>query len=129
MHHHRIYVVVIKGVNSGRFLWTVPTIPTVATGDSDSYFTGADGNNLEDAYRSCTLRIRYNISTSDFPAWPTDAMADGHVWKKGMVDWRNNSNGAGYSPNTPLEQDPYIYVGAGASEDHGSQVRKKTQLP
>ena len=111
-----------KGVNSGRYLWTIPTIPTITGTDSDAYFTGVDGNNLEDAYLSCTLRIRYNISTSDFPAWPADSMQDGHIWKKKMVDWRNNSNGAGYSPTTPLEQDPYIYVGAGASEDDVSQV-------
>ena len=49
-------------------------------------------------------------------------MTDGHIWKRAMVNFRNNSDGSGYSPNTPLEQDPYIYVGAGATEEDTSQV-------
>ena len=48
-------------------------------GNEDSYFTGVNGNNMEDAYLSCALRIRYNVSTTDFPAWPEDAMVDDHV--------------------------------------------------
>jgi hypothetical protein len=58
---------------------------------------------MEDAYASCVLRIRYNISTSDFPAWPADAMENGHPWKHLMVDSRNNSVNGDYS-NTPLTQ-------------------------
>ena len=77
---------------------------------------------MEDAYLSCALRIRYNISTTDFPAWPEDAMVDDHVWKRKMVDSRNNSDGPGHNPTTPLEQDPYIYIGAGATEDDNEQV-------
>ena len=111
------------GVNANRYLWTIPKIPNVIGLDSD-YYNGDDdtddGENLEDAYKSCVLRLRYNISTSDFPAWPEDSMETGHVWKHTMVDWRNNSNGY-YDPNTPLSQDPYIYVGAGDDDDANQQ--------
>ena len=53
----------------GAMQWT-----QVVSGDEADYFEGSDGNGLEDAYQSCVLRIRYNLSTSDFPAWPADAM-------------------------------------------------------
>ena len=53
-----------QGVNANRFLWTVPRLPTKRAAD---YVAEDD---LEASYASCTLRIRYNISTSDFPAWP-----------------------------------------------------------
>ena len=57
------------GVNANRYLWTVPYIPSTASGVAEAdYFEGADSNGIEDAYKSCTLRLRYNLSTSDFPA-------------------------------------------------------------
>lgn len=50
-------------------MWTIPTIPTVvAPYTDDTYFKGVTGANLEDAYHSCVLRIRYNLSSSDFPS-------------------------------------------------------------
>ena len=99
-----------RGVNAHRVLWTVPEIPRPKT---DDYYR--DNNDMDDAYRSCTLRIRYNITTSDFPAWPPEAMDDGHPWKFSMVTAANNSNSN--ENKAPLYQDPYVYIGAGDSED------------
>lgn len=109
------------GVNANRYLWKVPSIPEVVAGDADAYFEGHDGNNMEDAYLSCTLRLRYNISTSDFPAWPNDATELTHPWYGLMVDSRNNSLSVDDTANTPLTQDPYIYTGAGDDADVGEQ--------
>ena len=69
-----------QGVNANRFLWTVPSIPTPK---KDNY---VEGDDLEGAYASCALRIRYNISTSDFPAWPDEAIPDNHQWTRNMVE-------------------------------------------
>ena len=53
----------------GRYLWQIPTIPTVkAPLTADQYFAGVKGNRLVDAYKSCVLRLRYNLSSSDFPS-------------------------------------------------------------
>jgi hypothetical protein len=108
------------GVNANRFLWQIPDIPATVGTESD-YFEGLDDNGVEDAYKSCTLRVRYNLSTSDFPAWPADAMESNHPWKNEMVDSNNNTDNNGDGSTTPLEQDPYIYVGAGDNDDVGSQ--------
>ena len=48
--------------NANRFVWTIPTIPTAKNGDANYFAAG-----MEESYKSCTLRLRYNISTSDFP--------------------------------------------------------------
>mmetsp|Transcript_41361 Transcript_41361/g.95541 ORF Transcript_41361/g.95541 Transcript_41361/m.95541 type:complete len:957 (+) Transcript_41361:51-2921(+) len=121
------------GVNANRFLWTIPDIPSVVTGAADEtnagfeiaadddYFTGNADGAMEDAYQSCTLRVRYNLSTSDFPAWPAEAMEDAHPWKGLMVTAENNTQNNGDGDATPLQQDPYIYVGAGDDNSVGSQ--------
>ena len=80
-------------------------------GNADDYFEGINSNGMEDAYLSCALRLRYNISTSDFPAWPSDAMETTHPWYNQMVDSRNNSLSETDNSNTPLTQ-----VGAGNDE-------------
>jgi len=99
------------GVNANRLSWTVPSIPKTTP---ESYYP-----DMEEAYASCTLRIRYNISTSDFPAWPSEAMDDGHPWRDAMVTAANNSNQGDSHRNTPLYQDPYVYIGAGDDEEKG----------
>jgi len=105
-----------QAVNANRLLWTVPRIPEPK--DATSYYqTTNNADGMADAYASCTLRLRYNISTSDFPAWPADAMDDDHPWKYAMVTAANNSNGNEDNPNTPLYQDPYVYLGAGDDAD------------
>jgi len=101
------------GVNANRLLWTVPRIPRNLK--TDEYYK--DGNDMDEAYGSCTLRIRYNISTSDFPAWPPEAMDDAHPWKFSMVTAANNSRGDDDTRTTPLAQDPYVYLGAGDDDD------------
>lgn len=90
------------------------TDPTAA----DKYFAGVTAMGMEDAYKSCAVRIRYNLSTSDFPSWPEAAMEPNHPWSTKMVDSKNNSRNNDYS-KTPLTQDPYIYIGTGddASDD------------
>jgi hypothetical protein len=96
-------------MNVYRFLWQIPSIPTAKNGDS--YF-----DDMEDAYSSCVLRIRYNISSADFPQWPVDAVDAGTAK---MVDSGNNSKTED-DANTPLHQDPYIYIGPGANDNTGS---------
>lgn len=100
---------VIHGVNANRFLWKIPSIPAKK---SSTYFPSMD-----DAYKSCVLRIRYNISTADFQQWPEDANNPGTA---PMVDYRNNSRSA-TDTNTPLLQDPYVYIGAGDTESNAPQ--------
>lgn len=90
---------VVHGVNANRFIWQIPTVPTAKRND---YFTAG----MESAYKSCTLRMRYNISTGDFQQYPADANAPDTPT---MVDSRNNSKTAD-DINTPLLQDPYIYI-------------------
>jgi hypothetical protein len=94
--------------NANRFVWTIPEIPTA----DDDYFTAG----MEESYKSCTLRLRYNISTSDYPQWPADAMEPAHPWAGMMVDASNNTRihqGQLDENNTPLIQDPYVYTGPG----------------
>jgi hypothetical protein len=95
---------VVHGVNANRFIWQIPTIPTAKNG----YFT--DG--MQSAYKACTLRLRYNISSGDFQQWPSDANSPGAPQ---MVDSRNNSKTAD-DINTPLLQDPYIYIAENESD-------------
>jgi hypothetical protein len=90
------------GVNANRYMWRIPKIPDPKV---ENYFDGDKGNGMVDAYKSCTLRIRYNISTSDFPAWPPEALPLQHQWRGEMVTAANNSKANDYS-NTPLTQDP-----------------------
>lgn len=92
---------VVHGVNANRFMWTVPEVPSPKV---SNYFS-----NMTNAYKSCSLRIRYNISTADFPSWPNDAVDPGSPQ---MVDYRNNSQTA-LDPRTPLTQDPYVYIAPG----------------
>ena len=49
-----------QGLNANRFLWTIPTLPTAI--DPSTHVA------VTNAYKSCTLRIRYNITSADFPA-------------------------------------------------------------
>ena len=99
---------VVHGVNANRFLWKVPSIPTAPT----TYF-----QSMASAYQSCTLRIRYNVSTADFQQWPYAANSPG---ASRMVYSRNNSKSS-TDTNTPLLQDPYVYIGAGDLASTGEQ--------
>ena len=91
-----------EGVNANRFLWTIPEIPTTK---SSTYFPAG----MKSAYQSCTLRMRYNISSADFQQWPIGAVDEGTA---PMVDWKNNSRFLG-DTRTPLRQDPYVYISPG----------------
>ena len=90
----------VHGVNANRFIWQIPKVPVARHGTA--YFS-----NMHSAYKSCTLRLRYNISSGDFQQWPEDANKPGTAR---MVDYRNNSRTFD-DPATPLLQDPYIYIG------------------
>jgi hypothetical protein len=88
-----------------RFFWQIPKIPSASEAWSDD---------MEEEYKSCVLRIRYNISTGDFPQWPDAALPADSPYIGKMVDYRNNSKTQG-DPNTPLIQDPYVYIGPGGN--------------
>lgn len=93
-----------EGLNANRFLWTIPEIPTAKTGSK--YF-----GSMESAYKSCTLRIRYNVSTGDLQQWPIEAVDNGtDIGTNRMVDWRDN---AGNGKKAPFQQDQYVYIGPG----------------
>jgi hypothetical protein len=104
---------VSENLNANRFMWTIPEIPTAINGSD--YFSS-----MENAYKSCVLRMRYNLSSGDFQQWPEDAVDPGAAR---MVDHYNNSKHA-YDPNTPLTQDPYVYIGPGDSATKGMQFVK-----
>jgi hypothetical protein len=103
---------VVQGVNANRFMWTVPQIPTPTNPQPASYFPS-----MTNAYQSCILRLRYNISSADFQQWPKDAV---DVGVHSMVDSHNNSR-TQYDPRTPLHQDPYIYIGPGDTPQKGDK--------
>jgi len=106
---------VSHGVNANRFLWTIPDIPTAV--NASGYVSSAG---MEGAYKSCALRIRYNISTGDFNQWPDDAVDAG---MEAMVDHRNNSRYR-EDPRTPIKQNPYVYIGPGDTEEKGDMFVK-----
>ena len=94
----------VEGVNANRFIWTIPMIPTLAdqfSDDSTQYFPS-----MTSAYQSCVVRIRYNISPADFQQWGDAANVAG---TPRMVDSANNSQSVD-DPNTPLHQNPYVYI-------------------
>lgn len=93
--------------NPNRFIWQIPEIPTASSEWSEE---------IESDYLSCTLRIRYNISTGDFPKWPDAALAEDSPFLGKMVTSANNSRFEG-DPRTPLFQDPYVYIGPGGQTD------------
>ena len=101
--------------NANRFVWTIPDIPSIKNGVE--YFDAG----MEESYKSCTLRLRYNISTSDFPQWPEEAMEANHGWADKMVNFKNNTKKNEDDPATPLIQDPYIFTGVGDSPAKGKQ--------
>jgi len=77
------------GVTS-MYSWTIPSLSTISAAEKNS-----DGNSA-----NCVLRIRYNISSSDYAGWgPVDTMGT-H-----MID--STYNGA----NSPVQQDPYVTYG------------------
>jgi hypothetical protein len=91
----------VEGVNANRFLWQVPALPKAKNAGTHV--------NVESAYKSCVLRLRYNISSADFQSWPKGA---NNPNAPRMVDSLNNSiPGRGSSWQTPLTQDPYVYIG------------------
>eukprot|EP01038_Epipyxis_sp_PR26KG_P005588 gene5588-7716_t len=106
---------VVEGVNANRFMWTVPNIPSTVNKDSTQYFSS-----MTSAYKSCTLRMRYNVSSADFQQWPKDAVDPGTAV---MVDYHNNSK-TRYDTNTPIHQDPYVYIGIGDTVAKGEKFVK-----
>jgi hypothetical protein len=99
------------GTNANRFFWAVPSIPTA----SASYSTL-----MSTDYTSCVMRIRYNITTSDFPVWPDEALPTNSDYRGKMVDSNNNSRSTD-DPRTPLKQDPFITIGPGVSDGTAPQ--------
>ena len=101
-----------SGVNANRLMWTVPN---VMTAKAATYFPS-----MTTAYQSCSLRMRYNLSSGDFQQWPVGAVNAGTA---AMVDHRNNSKGAN-TANTPLTGNPYYYIGPGDTATAGQAFVK-----
>ena len=59
---------------------------------------------------------QYNISTGDFQQWPNDVLTAHSLpwWTVAITVLQGD-------PNTPLQQDPYIYVGPGDLEEKGDK--------
>lgn len=112
-------VYIPKSNNANRFVWSVPKIPTPkAPLNEASYFKAG----MEASYKSCTLRLRYNISTSDYQPWPTEASND--LGLPSMTNFKNNTkikNGNAIDDKSPVIQDPYIYTGPGDASADGTQ--------
>eukprot|EP00656_Telonema_subtile_P058028 TRINITY_DN969_c0_g1_i1.p1 TRINITY_DN969_c0_g1~~TRINITY_DN969_c0_g1_i1.p1 ORF type:complete len:1422 (+),score=381.16 TRINITY_DN969_c0_g1_i1:217-4482(+) len=78
------------GVNANRYIWTVP-------------------DHVND---HCVIRLRYNISTSDYPAWSND----GTPLTTASANAYRQRNGKYLGPDgkpttSPIQQDPYIGIG------------------
>lgn len=100
-------------LNANRYLWTVP-------------------NDIDE---NCVLRVRYNISTSDYEDWIDESpsakvgvlsdgqtcMADGCAYSRPGVDWRQNG------ANSPIKQDPYMQIGPDANTDFVSMAVNTNQ--
>ena len=104
---NRVVEAIPQSASPNRFLWQIPSIPSASASWS---------SNIAQDYKSCTLRIRYNISTGDFPQWPDDALESDDPNRGKMVTALNNSRFEG-DPRTPLFQDPYVYIGPGGDSD------------
>ena len=109
------------GINANRFLWKVPKIPEMRK-------SGYAKPSMTQAYQSCVLRIRYNISSADFEAWPRDASGSDRVTP--MMNVSNNIDKSTNPPsydNTPLVQDPYYYIAPMDDQSINPDVDWKTK--
>ena len=93
------------GIAASQFTWSVP----------------------DNANENCVLRLRYNISTWDFPGFKGGnrylAFADTFTGEPGIdarFNCRNNNNGPACTTVSPLTQDPYVRVRTGA--DAGANI-------
>ena len=75
-----------QDTNANRYVWQIPA------GVAD---------------QSCVVRLRYNISTSDYKAWNNDGSMGGNTVNASL-------NGADKSPVT---QDPYVTINSAAAAD------------
>jgi len=71
-----------QGTNANRYLWKVPA--------------GIENKN-------CVLRLRYNISTSDYSAWQDDGTVSGN-----SLNAASNGRRRGNAGKSPIIQDPYV---------------------
>jgi len=93
------------GIAASQFTWSVP----------------------DNANENCVLRLRYNISTWDFPGFKGGnrylSFADTFTGEPGIdarYNCRNNNNGAACTTVSPLTQDPYVRVRT--SPDAGANI-------
>jgi hypothetical protein len=75
-----------QGTNANRYLWQIPQVPA-----------GKDT-------KSCVLRLRYNISTSDYTAWADDGTMTGALTAS------SNGRRRGNNGKSPIQQDPYVTI-------------------
>jgi len=97
-----------EGANPSRYYWTIP----------DMGANGAD---------ACVLRIRYNISTSDYDAWKNGdhpSSMNNNIKFDGGPGMNSTYNG---KEKSPVTQDPYTYFGATNSKDFLSMAVNTNQ--
>uniref|UniRef100_A0A7S1TRP3 Uncharacterized protein n=1 Tax=Phaeomonas parva TaxID=124430 RepID=A0A7S1TRP3_9STRA len=107
-----------NGVNANRYHWKLPLISDpdfLASGVTE---TDLHDDGLEGCFNSVVLRIRYNDSNADVPSWPAAASAGtfgANAYNAGGRNMVNASDNAlrNNEENSPLLQDPYIYMGPG----------------
>jgi hypothetical protein len=67
-----------SGIDNPRYNWTIPSVSTIET----LYGTGAAAN--------CVVRIRYNMSSTDYDGWNTDSASNGKLKSEVINDpWFN----------------------------------------
>jgi hypothetical protein len=82
----------VKTGTTASYSWTIPQLSTLG-----NQYTNAGGTTA-----NCALRVRYNISTSDYDGW---GAANGVVGAQFEDSTDNNQK-------SPIHQDPYIYYGS-----------------
>jgi len=69
-----------SGIDNPIYNWTVPRVDDIATIFADPKFGGVL------AAANCVLRVRYNVSTTDYDGWNTDASSNGMMYSNIVND-------------------------------------------
>jgi hypothetical protein len=74
------YYGALSGIDLPAFNWTIPTVDRIAAIFSETPFGGAL------AAENCVIRLRYNVSSTDYDGWTTDSSANGPTYSPVVND-------------------------------------------